>query len=273
MRDDFYISNYFIALIAGCQQKPNPGSLISLEGTLFSTNAINITNPIPTASAPATATPQGPSGLTLGAIVGAVVAGVVVLLTIAGCCIVWFGKRRRRQNLERTQALTSYNAGYGAGPLGGFGEPKWGMGMGMEQDTGIIHVPGGWSIGTDETPTTAGGYGSDKTFSPYTSQYTSPVSARDMLNPKQTWDASLSLPPNLATVGSPSSSTKDEAIEMEKLRDQRIEERRMQEQQLREAFMRDAAEMGFTVTPTTAPIIRMPSVAKEKKGKRGLEGF
>lgn len=135
----------------------------------------------------------------------------------------------------------------------------------MEQDTsGIIHVPGGWSIGTDETPTTAGGYGSDKTFSPYTSQYTSPVSARDMLNPKKAWDASLSLPPNLATVGSPSSSTKDEAIEMEKLRDQRIEARRVQEEQLREAFMRDAAERGFTVT---APIIKVPTVAKEKKAK------
>jgi hypothetical protein len=191
---------------------------------------------------------QPVSGLTLGAMVGAAIGGLVAILTILGCCVVWFGKRRRRQVLQRAQARLSHN---GVRPASDNPEPKWG------QD-----APGGWV--QDDTPTTAGGYGSDKqNFSPYSSRYTSPVSARDMLHPKAVWDAHQ---PSMGTmVEAPAvngSGGKDEAFEMEKIRDQRIEERRLRELQLHEEFLQDAAERGFT----TAPIIRLPSIGKAGPG-------
>jgi hypothetical protein len=228
----------FTALVAGCEQQPHLGSTLSLQGSLFSTNPMNITTPPPTTSA--VVTTQSIGGLTLGAVIGAAVGGLVVLLTILGCCIIWFGKRRRRQVLQRAQARLSHN---GVRPASGNVEPKWG------QD-----APGGWT--QDETPTTAGGYGCDKqNFSPYMSQYTSPVSARDMLNPKALWDAhqqsTMVEAPGINGLG-----INDEVFEMEKMRDQRIEERRVRELQLHEEFLKDAAERGFT----TAPFIRRPSI-------------
>jgi len=167
--------------------------------------------------------------------VGAAMGGLVAVLVILGCCVVWFGKRRRRQVLQRAQARLSYN---GVRPATGNPEPKWG------QD-----APGGWV--QDETPTSAGGYGSDKqNFSPYSSRYTSPVSARDMLNPKALWDAHQ--PSTMVEApGINGPGRKDEAIEMEKIRDQKIEERKARELQLHEEFLRDAAERGFTIATNT----------------------
>jgi hypothetical protein len=263
LSDDFYMSNcmcpevhdrncyffhkplthcalVFTALVAGCEQQPNPGTALSLQGSLFSTNPMNITTPVPTTSA--VAFNQSINGLTLGAVIGAAVGGLVALLTTIGCCIIWCGKRRRRRILERSQARLSYN---GARPATGNVEPKWGR-----------DAPGGWT--QDDTPTTAGGYGSDKqNFSPYMSQYTSPVSARDMLNPKALWEA----PQQSTTVEAPGIiglGIKDEAFEMEKMRDQRIEERRIRELRLHEEFLQEAAERGFT----TAPIIQLPNIGK-----------
>lgn len=180
--------------------------------------------------------------------VGAAIGGLVAVLTILGCCVIWCGKRRRRQALARTQARLSRN---GARPASGVVEPKWG------QD-----APGGWV--QDDTPSTAGGYGSDKqNFSPYSSRYTSPVSARDMLNPKTIWEGQE---PSTGTMveapGTNGPGKKDEAIEMEKIRDQRIEERRIRELRLHEEFLQDAADRGFT----TAPIIRLPSIGKAGRG-------
>jgi hypothetical protein len=207
---------------------------------------MNITTPTPTASAMAST--QSVNGLTLGAIVGAAVGALVAILTILGCCIIWCGKRRRRQTLQRAQARLSYNE---VRPASGNVEPKWG------QD-----APGGWI--QDDTPTTAGGYGSDKqNFSPYSSRYTSPVSARDMINPKTLWDAhQQSMGTMVEAPGINGRGLKDEAFEMEKMRDQRIEERRIRELQLHEEFLQDAAERGFT----TAPIIRLPSTGKGGHG-------
>jgi hypothetical protein len=179
--------------------------------------------------------------------VGAAIGGVILVLIILGCCTVWWGKRRRRASLERAQQ----RALRGSMPLGGHVEPRWGQG-----------TPGGW----EETPTTAGGYGSDKQeFSPYMSQYTSPVSARDMLNPKQLWEA------HEAKMGALEGAVRanNEAIEMEKMRDARIDERRRREAQMHETFLQEAASKGFT----TAPIIRAPSNSHNGHGLglRGLE--
>jgi hypothetical protein len=234
----------FTALVAGCQQRPNPGSLLSVQGTLFSTNPMNITTPVATTIAVASA--QSANGLTLGAMVGAAIGGLVLLLTILGCCVVFFGKRRRRKALQRAQARLSLN---GVRPATADFQPKWGQ-----------NTPGGWI--QDETPTSANGYGSDKhTFSPYASRYTSPVSARDMLNTKSLWDAhqqsisTLTDGPGL----NGRADNKDEAYEMEKMRDLRIEARRVRELQLHEEFLQDAAQRGFT----TAPIMRLPSIGKD----------
>jgi hypothetical protein len=230
----------FTALVAGCQQRPNPGSTLSLSGSLFSNTALNITTPVPTAIP--VYTPQSTGSLSLGGIVGVAIGALVFVLTVLGCCTVWWGKRRRRAQLQRMHSRSMYNSESrtNVAPV----EPKWSQ-----------NTAGRWS--PDETPTTAGGWGSeDKTFSPYESRYNSPVSARDMLNPKQIWDAHE---PSMSAVKA-TPRTKEEAIEMEKMQSQSKEESRIREQRIQAEFIENVAERGFTTTP----IIRMPDTSKGK---------
>ncbi|EKD17891.1 uncharacterized protein L3040_004431 [Drepanopeziza brunnea f. sp. 'multigermtubi'] len=102
---EFYLKNFVTALDAACQQQPTPGNTINIEGSLFSTTAVNIT----TGSArPASTYKPDDHALTLGAKVGIAVGGLVALLSISGFCIVWRGKRRRRMFLLKHQQETGY---------------------------------------------------------------------------------------------------------------------------------------------------------------------
>jgi hypothetical protein len=254
-----FFETVFLALVAGCQQMPVPGKLLSFTGSMFSTTAIVALAPgeTPTSSA----TPNSGSPLSTGASVGIAIGVIALALFVLGFTIICCGKRRRIARLAKRQRQLSTYSDFGGG-LGGLVpvthplNTKW-----------TPAVRGG--VAQDISPSTAGGYESDKHFTPYSSQYNSPVSARDMLNPKIAWEwkhPSVSMnavgsssasvggedgsvaamsPGLVASVGLPG---RPEAIEMEKLRDQRIEARRVKELQIRNQFLRDAEDRGFTTS-------------------------
>lgn len=169
-------------LQAGCEQRPEPGVTIAIEGEVFSTDKVNVTAPTPTATVNPEWFDQGPLGL--GGKVGIAVGGFVFILIILGFCIVWNGKRRRRAYLRTLDG--KYN-----------GSPKvWQQNNGWP--SALHHHPSremhetpvsqrplrGW----DDSPMSAT---TDHTFpryfSPYSSQYNSPISAQD--GPNMQWPA------------------------------------------------------------------------------------
>ncbi|KAI1824627.1 hypothetical protein F4861DRAFT_538769 [Xylaria intraflava] len=83
-----FLVNYLVALQAGCKQRPSPGAVISLNGTVFSTTRIKATRKTPQNAQP---------GLSTTELAGITVAGLVVILAIVGVSIVCSRKRRNRR--------------------------------------------------------------------------------------------------------------------------------------------------------------------------------
>ncbi|KAB5575669.1 hypothetical protein GE09DRAFT_1215427 [Coniochaeta sp. 2T2.1] len=112
-----YLSNFLIALEAGCEQQPPPGKHIGLSGSLFSSVPINVTDSI---SANGTATGQDKKSihLSVGAIVGiAVGAGGLFLIGAVLLCLYYC--RQRKYNKEDRARRASYASfvGYPTYPL------------------------------------------------------------------------------------------------------------------------------------------------------------
>lgn len=131
---------------------------------------MNITTPTPTPLY--TYTPDS-TAVPLGARVGIAAAGIIVILAVAGCCVVWNGKRRRRRflrDLEKRHAVDQ-----------GWPHPKTRHGGSDMLETPASQKPlRGW----DDTPVSAATEASTdrslpRYFSPYSSTYNSPVSAID----------------------------------------------------------------------------------------------
>lgn len=171
-------------LQAGCEQRPEPGVTVAFEGTVFSTDHVNVTAPTPTATVNPDWFDNGP--INLGAKVGIAVGGLVFVLCTLGCCIVWNGKRRRRAYLRTIQSRA------GQRPAGqrpkGWPTPGHLTINSEMNETPVSQRPlRGW----DDSPLTATSQPlsarSDGTFpryfSPYSSQYNSPVSATDAMLP------------------------------------------------------------------------------------------
>jgi hypothetical protein len=175
------------ALDAACIQQPVEGATISIQGSVFSETSVNITTPIPVGS-------FNPSsgGLTLSAKIGIAVAGLIVLLATLGFCIVWNGKRRRRKILAEKARKSGYEW-----------EAKHGTTVNVENHLDTAEARdaaghGGEHVFFDSPMSTrpfANAWGSMSNadspesatreknyFSPYISQYNSPVSATDALN-------------------------------------------------------------------------------------------
>lgn len=180
-----------IALQAGCDQKPSPGLMIGLDGDIFEDKMVNATAASPTASVDPSWFDDGPLTLPIKVAIGA--AGVVVLLFLAGACIIWNGRRRRRAFLRKIENRNSKMAGWAS--------PKQGHHATMQQlrsypfpqqpagpethDTPLSQRPlvrAGW----DDSPMTAATEEKpyQRYFSPYSSQYNSPVSAQDTPAPQ-----------------------------------------------------------------------------------------
>ncbi|KAI1138643.1 hypothetical protein F5Y05DRAFT_45708 [Hypoxylon sp. FL0543] len=152
-----YLSNFISVLDGACRLKLEPPATIPLQGRIFSTDIVNVTDPTPTA----TFAPPGLKGpLDSGAIAGIVVGGLVVLLALVGCGIVLNGKRRRKAYLRRrSQIVKNWPPSQGGGEM---------------FETPVSQKPlRGWEDSpiSAATQTTFPPY-----FSPYTSQYNSPVS-------------------------------------------------------------------------------------------------
>jgi len=194
----------FTALIAACQQQPAPGSKLSLSGSLFSQSPIVITTPTPSLGSVYYSPPHaGP--LSLNAMIGIIVGAVMFLLALSGFFVVCCGKRRRRAHLtelaRRRDSYTSLGPNSPKCFRGNGGGLKWAGGSRAST------VPMAQDISPD-TP-----YGSEKhNFSPYSSKYSSPVSARDALNLKSTWEWPQPQP----------SMPMPGAFELEKMREQRV---------------------------------------------------
>jgi len=101
-------------------------------------------------------------------------------LAVAGFLVVWCGKRRRQAKLAKRASRQQ-----------GWTKP------GLDSDGPVVNVPqqlytkwnGLGGTTRDNSPSTAGGYGNDKhSFSPYSSQYSSPISTRDVVALKEAWD-------------------------------------------------------------------------------------
>lgn len=125
---------------------------------------VNVSQASATATASSGGGISGP--LSVGGIVGVVIGGVVGVLAVLGCCVVIFGRRKRRAFLRaREEQQKHWPAQYGVGP--------------EMYETPVSQRPlRNW----DESPVSAA---TDHTypqyFSPYNSNYSSPVSAADAI--------------------------------------------------------------------------------------------
>lgn len=88
-----YMTNFMVALDAGCQQQPATGTAVGLNDTIFSSTLISAEDP----SSSAAASSNKPA-LATSAIVGIVIAAAAVVLIIIG---VVFVQRRKRRNRRR----------------------------------------------------------------------------------------------------------------------------------------------------------------------------
>jgi hypothetical protein len=160
---------------------------------------VNVTNP--TAVPTGTYTPSN-STFTLGAKIGVAVGAIIVLLAIAGVCIIWRGKRRRRSFLLRHQQQSGYaewaaaqqnrdmtptpslphdhEGGMSEANAGGVSAVSEGGGHFFDSPLSQKPLVSNMAWGNpmrreDESPV-------EKVyFSPYTSPYNSPVSASDQI--------------------------------------------------------------------------------------------
>ncbi|KAI0130044.1 hypothetical protein BJ170DRAFT_681516 [Xylariales sp. AK1849] len=158
MENGHYYSNYMAILDGACKMQPTAGSTLAIQGNIFSSDVVNVTTPTPTV----TVTPSGPTGpLSLGAIVGIAVGGVATLLGVVGFFVVMNGKRKRKAYLRRREEQTKNWPSPG--------------GHGEMFETPVSQRPlRGWDA-SPVSATTDQPY--PRYFSPYSSQYNSPVSA------------------------------------------------------------------------------------------------
>lgn len=90
--DQDYLTNYLVALDAGCKQRPPTGTLIGLNDTIFSTTMISAVDPATEAT-----TEEKGSSLSVTQIAGIAIGAVVVILALAGFLFVRCRKRRNRR--------------------------------------------------------------------------------------------------------------------------------------------------------------------------------
>ncbi|KUJ19966.1 uncharacterized protein LY89DRAFT_716439 [Mollisia scopiformis] len=94
----FYLSNFLVALDAGCQQDPLPSNTtVGLNTTLFSTTQVSIISPISTSITPTT---KHHKRLSTGAIIGIAIAGLIILLLLSAISFITIRKRRNATRLH-----------------------------------------------------------------------------------------------------------------------------------------------------------------------------
>ncbi|POR37062.1 Uncharacterized protein TPAR_02740 [Tolypocladium paradoxum] len=99
-----YLSNFMTALGAGCKQDPEDGHVLSISGSVFSTNAINITDP------PADSRDNQGGGLPPSAIAGIVIGVVLVFLAAAALFTVHWRREKTFDKWDHDQYFGSHSA-------------------------------------------------------------------------------------------------------------------------------------------------------------------
>ncbi|WXC62729.1 hypothetical protein SNK03_008559 [Fusarium graminearum] len=94
------ISNFLIALEAGCQQRPNPGTTLGLNDTVFSDRSISILDPS------ASLAPGDDHELPNTSIAAIAVGAVAFLLITAGCIFTQHRKRKKLSVRDRRSSLS-----------------------------------------------------------------------------------------------------------------------------------------------------------------------
>lgn len=166
-----------VALEAACEQQPVLGATISLDGSVFESSIVNITQPAANSTSSYTSTT---GDLSLNSKVGIAVGAIVILLAIAGFLIVCCGKRRRRRVLAEKARASGFEWQKGHGVLRKSQQPQQSFFDSPQSQRPFANA---WQ---DEiSPASAN---VEKAyFSPYSSQYTSPVNAMDIPNHHQMW--------------------------------------------------------------------------------------
>ncbi|KAL6854207.1 hypothetical protein J3F83DRAFT_718900 [Trichoderma novae-zelandiae] len=165
-----YLANFITVLQAGCEQKPISGVTLGLQGNIFSSDVVNITAPTPTAHVDPAWFDHGPLGL--GGKVGIAVAGFIFFLILAGVAVVCRGRRRRKAFLKKLQTnMPQMKSSPGGWPS---------MPSGIQHDSSETPLSQRPLRNWDDSPVTIN---TEKTFpryfSPYSSQFNSPISATD----------------------------------------------------------------------------------------------
>ncbi|KAK2594918.1 hypothetical protein QQS21_007366 [Conoideocrella luteorostrata] len=92
-----YLSNFFIALQAACQQAPPVTLTIGLNETIFTQHVVQITKPSP----PPSSSPSSSVRLSVPSIIGIAVGAVAVIALLSSCLFMQCRKRRNRKNQSR----------------------------------------------------------------------------------------------------------------------------------------------------------------------------
>lgn len=165
-------------LQVGCDQKPSPGSTISISGNVFSNTLINETAPTP-ASSWTTIGNSGP--ISLGGKVGIAVGGICLILAVVGFCIVCNGRRRRRAFLKKLE-MRHKDSGW-PHPLAAASGIQRGADM---NETPMSQKPlRGWDDSPQSATASEPSYA--HYYSPYSSQLNSPVNGVDAAMANHPW--------------------------------------------------------------------------------------
>ncbi|KAI3321777.1 hypothetical protein HD806DRAFT_146914 [Xylariaceae sp. AK1471] len=157
-----YTRNFVSILSGACQLQLQPPQVIPIKGNIFSNDMANVTTPSPT-NGVHVHDKVGP--LSYGGLAGVVIGGVALLLVLLGCGVVVNGKRRRKNYLRRREEQTkNWPSPPAAGEI-------------FETPLSQRPLRGGWADSPVSAATTDGAHPYPRYFSPYTSQYNSPVSA------------------------------------------------------------------------------------------------
>lgn len=176
-----YLANMVSMLQVGCDQKPQPGSTISIDGAIFSTTLMNETSPTPT-STWTNFNSAGP--ISLGAKVGIAIGALCLALAVAGFCIVCNGRRRRRAFLRKLE-MRHKESGWPHPFAGGASGMVVHRGPDMNE-TPLSQKPlRGWDDSPQSATASEPSYA--RYFSPYSSQHNSPVNGTTAMMQHQQW--------------------------------------------------------------------------------------
>ncbi|KAK7432736.1 hypothetical protein QQZ08_000596 [Neonectria magnoliae] len=103
-RTHTYLSNFLVALEAGCEQQPAPGKTIGLNDTVFAESGIQMIDPSVSAAASS-------GKLATTAVAGIAIGAFVAVLVLVGCVYMQYRKRKNRAARSRRARASALSFG------------------------------------------------------------------------------------------------------------------------------------------------------------------